>query len=56
MFASVLLYNSQRMVLMAIGDLVVIFLVYLVWIALDNITGKVHQGIHWKLGLDLVHD
>lgn len=55
-FAGVLLYGSQKMVLIAIGDLIGVSLVYLVWIALDNIGDGVHEGIYWRLGLDLVHD
>jgi len=44
------------MVLIVIVDLIGVFLVYLVWIAFDNIAGKVHEGIYWRLGLDLVYD
>ncbi len=55
-FAGALSYDSQRMVLIAIGDLIGVFLVYLVWIALDNIADRVHEGIYWRLGLDLMYD
>ena len=55
-FAGAPLYGSQRMVLIAIGDLMGVSLVYLVWIALDNIADRVHEGIYWRLGLDLMYD
>jgi len=55
-FAGVLLYGPQDMILVVIGDLIGVLLVYLVWIALDNIADRVHEGIYWRLGLDLVYD
>ncbi|WP_297437806.1 hypothetical protein, partial [Thermococcus sp.] len=39
-----------------IGDLMGVLIVYLVWMALDNIADRVHRGIYWRLGLDLVYD
>jgi len=55
-FVSALYYSPQNTVLTVIGDLVGVLIVYLAWVALDNIADRVHRGIYWRLDLDLMYD
>ena len=55
-FIGTLYYSPRNAVLTVIGDLVGVLIVYLVWVTLDNIADRVHSGIYWRFGLDLVYD